>query len=436
MSKSLCNFVLAEDLLRERDPLVVRYALAAAHYRSSLDITGSTFDEAEAALDRIRTLPRARRCDARAATRTTCSVDRAGPGCVRGGPRRRPRRAAGARGAPRNGARRQQRAGRRRTARARCARSRTSPSMTGVLGIDPLDPHWRASDGAPRHPPSTRLVQTMITQRADARAAKDWAAADRIRDAIAAAGITLEDSQTGRIGVSPTASGEQRRGAPRMKRTDGQARTPRREQGQEEGPPRRTGGKNKRSLEGRGPTPKAEDRAWHPAGKRKAAAERYAAAGGNGQARQPARGGRRAPREEGRRHRDGHRSQLGARGAAGEDPGDGVLHRAARRDGRPRQGDAGDRHPPRHPGPRGHAARARPHGRLRRRAPGRRPQGAAVRVRAPAGPARAGHRRAGRRRCSSRWTASPIRATSARSSAPPRRSAGRASSSRSAARRA
>jgi 23S rRNA (guanosine2251-2'-O)-methyltransferase len=46
------------------------------------------------------------------------------------------------------------------------------------------------------------------------------------------------------------------------------------------GPTKGTGGKNKRSLEGRGPTPKAEDRAWHPAGKRKAAAERYAAAGG------------------------------------------------------------------------------------------------------------------------------------------------------------
>ena len=48
------------------------------------------------------------------------------------------------------------------------------------------------------------------------------------------------------------------------------------------GPTKGSGGKNRRSLEGRGPTPKAEDRAWHPAGKRKAAQERYAAAGGKG----------------------------------------------------------------------------------------------------------------------------------------------------------
>ncbi len=55
MSKSLDNFLLARDVLAERDPLVVRYALAAAHYRSSLDLTGSSFDEAETALERIRT---------------------------------------------------------------------------------------------------------------------------------------------------------------------------------------------------------------------------------------------------------------------------------------------------------------------------------------------------------------------------------------------
>jgi 23S rRNA (guanosine2251-2'-O)-methyltransferase len=41
-----------------------------------------------------------------------------------------------------------------------------------------------------------------------------------------------------------------------------------------------SGGQGRQALEGKGPTPKAEDRAWHPAGKRKAAQDRYAAAGG------------------------------------------------------------------------------------------------------------------------------------------------------------
>ncbi|OKL53356.1 23S rRNA (guanosine(2251)-2'-O)-methyltransferase RlmB [Bowdeniella nasicola] len=39
-----------------------------------------------------------------------------------------------------------------------------------------------------------------------------------------------------------------------------------------------TGGHGRKKLQGRGPTPKAEDRSWHPAGKRKAAAERREAA--------------------------------------------------------------------------------------------------------------------------------------------------------------
>ncbi|KAA9085363.1 23S rRNA (guanosine(2251)-2'-O)-methyltransferase RlmB [Microbacterium radiodurans] len=56
--------------------------------------------------------------------------------------------------------------------------------------------------------------------------------------------------------------------------------------GKKKGPTKGTGGKNRRSLEGRGPTPKAEDRAWHPAGKRKAAQERFVAAGGKPQQRQ------------------------------------------------------------------------------------------------------------------------------------------------------
>ncbi|WP_210479608.1 23S rRNA (guanosine(2251)-2'-O)-methyltransferase RlmB [Naasia sp. SYSU D00948] len=47
------------------------------------------------------------------------------------------------------------------------------------------------------------------------------------------------------------------------------------------GPKAGTGGHGRKALEGKGPTPKAEDREYHPAGKRKAAAERAAARSGN-----------------------------------------------------------------------------------------------------------------------------------------------------------
>lgn len=45
------------------------------------------------------------------------------------------------------------------------------------------------------------------------------------------------------------------------------------------GPTVGTGGHGRKALEGRGPTPKAEDRTYHPAGKRKARAERAAEKG-------------------------------------------------------------------------------------------------------------------------------------------------------------
>lgn len=69
-----------------------------------------------------------------------------------------------------------------------------------------------------------------------------------------------------------------------------------------------TGGHGRKSLEGKGPTPKAEDRAWHPAGKRKAAEDRYKAAGGKGRPG-ASRGGSGAPRS-------GSGAPRGASGAA------------------------------------------------------------------------------------------------------------------------
>ncbi|MEJ3403805.1 23S rRNA (guanosine(2251)-2'-O)-methyltransferase RlmB [Rathayibacter sp. YIM 133350] len=52
-----------------------------------------------------------------------------------------------------------------------------------------------------------------------------------------------------------------------------------------------SGGQGRQALEGKKPTPKAEDRPYHPAGKRKAAQERYIAAGGSRGRRPGASGG-------------------------------------------------------------------------------------------------------------------------------------------------
>ncbi|WP_106816799.1 cysteine--tRNA ligase [Microbacterium timonense] len=195
MSKSLFNFILAEDVLRERDPLVVRYALAAAHYRSNLDITASSFDEAEAAIARIRTfLERAARTlrDDTDDVRLEAQVPEAFAAAL-DDDLGVPQALAVLHETIRDGNSALDDGDREAALRAFA----DVAVMSGVLGIDPLDPQWRSADASAEASALDALVRTMIAQRADARAAKDWASADRIRDAIAAAGIALEDSPDG-----------------------------------------------------------------------------------------------------------------------------------------------------------------------------------------------------------------------------------------------
>ncbi|MFC0190592.1 cysteine--tRNA ligase [Fictibacillus aquaticus] len=55
MSKSLGNFVLVHDMVKEHDPQVIRFFMLAVHYRNPINFSKELLESAEAGLNRIRT---------------------------------------------------------------------------------------------------------------------------------------------------------------------------------------------------------------------------------------------------------------------------------------------------------------------------------------------------------------------------------------------
>ncbi|WP_347882100.1 cysteine--tRNA ligase [Amnibacterium sp. CER49] len=189
MSKSLGNSVFAGDLLGSARGVVVRYALGAAHYRSDLDHHDGALVEAEEAVGRIeRFLERAQDVGAASggtvvpeAFATAMDDDLNVPQAlavlhetIRRGNQAIDAGELGAAGAALGAVR----------------------AMTGVLGIDPEQ--WQEHGGRDdAREVLDALVGRLIDERADARGRRDWAAADRVRDELAAAGVVLEDGAEG-----------------------------------------------------------------------------------------------------------------------------------------------------------------------------------------------------------------------------------------------
>lgn len=198
MSKSLGNSLLVDQVVRRVRPVELRYYLAGAHYRSMLEYSDEHVAEAGQGYRRIEGfLQRAAeqlgvvgdpvvRPEARpTAFDEAMDDDIAVPQAlavihetVREG------NAALANG----------------DADSVRAAFEAVLAMVDVLGLSPYADPWR-SNGAQtddrRADVIGALVQVVLDQRQEARARRDFAAADAIRDGLEAIGITVEDTATG-----------------------------------------------------------------------------------------------------------------------------------------------------------------------------------------------------------------------------------------------
>jgi cysteinyl-tRNA synthetase len=187
MSKSLGNTLQVRAVVEQWRAVEVRYYLGAAHYRSVIEFAPAALDEAAAAYKRIenfveKALEVAPRPDAQVPDAFARALDddlgvpaalavlhetvRAGNTALADGAKETVREALG-----------------------------QVAAMTRVLGIWP--PDWATAAAADLTPVLDALVRVALEQREAARARKDYAAADAIRDRLTAAGVVVEDTAEG-----------------------------------------------------------------------------------------------------------------------------------------------------------------------------------------------------------------------------------------------
>lgn len=189
MSKSIGNTISPVQMLQQARPLVVRYYLGSAHYRSVLDYRPTSLEEARVAIERVEAFLAA-----------TLELMVPNPQY-----RRVPQEFADALDDDMNIPRalavlhEQTRAGNAALAAGADASEYANAvwAMANVLGLTSLMNLDGSGASGAEHQALDALIHTILEQRASARAEKDWATADRMRDVLAAAGITVKDGAQG-----------------------------------------------------------------------------------------------------------------------------------------------------------------------------------------------------------------------------------------------
>ena len=186
MSKSLGNTLLVHDLIKTIPGEVIRLALMSAHYRQPLDWSDETIHSAKRMLDRLYGAVRGIKVSdsARAAAEPSAGVLAALEDDLN-----TPKAMAEFFNLARDLNKTTEAAERERLAAIMYA----TGDLLGLLGSDPEA--WFA--GHVEGELSGDEIEALLLQRKDARANRDFAAADAIRDQLAAAGIAIEDGPQG-----------------------------------------------------------------------------------------------------------------------------------------------------------------------------------------------------------------------------------------------
>ena len=186
MSKSIGNTISPAQMLQMARPLVVRYYLGSAHYRSILDYRPSSLQEAATAIERVEAFLAATQDVLKPGHEVPEAFAEAMDDDVN-----IPRALAVLH--------EQTRAGNAALAAGEDASEAANAvmAMAEVLGLAQLMSFNAEGTSGAEHEALDALIQAVLAERADARAQKDWAKADAMRDLLASAGVQVKDGANG-----------------------------------------------------------------------------------------------------------------------------------------------------------------------------------------------------------------------------------------------